>query len=79
MKSSIIISIIILTTVSFAQENVVKIYGKVIDKLIKQSLHVANLLVVNTNYGSSVDVNGNFEINNLFVWIIKYKLQFLVV
>ena len=69
MKSSIIISIIILTTVSFAQENAVKIYGKVIHKLTKQSLPVANVLVVNANYGSSADANGNFEINNIPVWI----------
>lgn len=65
MKISIIISIIILTSVSFAQENTVKIYGKVIDKLTKQPLPGANVLVLNTNYGSSANANGNFEINNL--------------
>lgn len=65
MKSSILISLIILTAVSFAQENNVKIYGKVIDKLTKQPLPGANVLVINTNYGSSANANGNFEIDNL--------------
>ena len=65
MKSSIIISLIILTAVSFAQESSIIIYGKVIDKLTKQPLPGANVLVLNTNYGSSTNANGNFEIDNM--------------
>jgi len=65
MKRSIIILIIILTAASFAQENNVKIYGKVIDKLTRQPLPGANVLVLNTNYGASTDVNGKFEIKGL--------------
>ncbi|MFC2119944.1 TonB-dependent receptor domain-containing protein, partial [Bacteroidota bacterium] len=66
MKSSIIILILfILSTVSLAQENTVTIYGKVVDKFTQQPLPVANVLVLNTNYGASTDLNGKFEIRNI--------------
>jgi len=50
---------------SIAQENAITIYGKVVDKLTKQPLPGANVLVVNTNFGASTDINGKFEIQNL--------------
>jgi hypothetical protein len=66
MKSSILILFVsFLSIISFAQENRVKIYGKVIDKLTKQPLPGANVLVLNTNYGASTNADGKFEIDNL--------------
>ena len=66
MKSSILILLVfILSIASFAQENNIKIYGKVVDKFTQQPLPGANVLVVNTNFGASTDVSGKFEIDNL--------------
>jgi len=66
MKSSILLLLVfILSIASFAQENNIKIYGKVVDKFTQQPLPGANVLVVNTNFGASTDVNGKFEIDNL--------------
>ena len=64
-RSLLIILILILSITAFAQESTVIIYGRVIDKVTKQPLTGANILVLNTNYGSSTDVNGKFEIDNL--------------
>ena len=43
----------------------ITIYGKVVDKFTQQPLPGANVLVVNTNFGASTDLNGKFEIKNL--------------
>ncbi|MFC2094729.1 TonB-dependent receptor domain-containing protein, partial [Bacteroidota bacterium] len=64
-SSILILLVFILSVASYAQEYNIKIYGKVIDKLTKQPLPGANILVINTNYGASADVNGKFEIENL--------------
>ncbi|MGB5850362.1 MAG: TonB-dependent receptor [Ignavibacteriaceae bacterium] len=65
MKSSILILLVsFLSLTAFAQDNNIKIYGKVIDKVTQQPLPGANILVINTNYGASTDANGKFEINN---------------
>ena len=66
MKRSFLTLLILLSsTVSIAQQSNLKIYGKVVDKLTKQPLPGANVLVVNTNFGASTDLNGKFEIKNL--------------
>jgi hypothetical protein len=66
MKSSILILLVFILSVAvFAQDSKIKIYGKVIDKLTKQPLPGANVLLLNTNFGASTDVNGKFEIDNL--------------
>jgi len=66
MKSSILILLVfILNIFSLAQENTITIYGKVVDKITRQPLPGANVLVVNTNFGASADLNGKFEIKNL--------------
>ena len=66
MKSSIyIILLILFSSISFAQENPVKIYGKVVDEVTQQPLPYANILVINTNYGASTNAEGKFEIDNL--------------
>jgi len=66
MKSLILILLLsFLSTISFAQENTITIYGKVVDKFTQQPLPGANVLVVKTNFGASTDLNGKFEIRNL--------------
>ena len=66
MKSSILIALItIFCITSFAQDNNLNVFGKVIDKITKQPLIGANVLVIDTNYGASTDVNGRFEIKGL--------------
>ena len=66
MKSSILILLVFILSVAvFAQDSNIKIYGKVIDKLTRQPLPGANILVINTNYGASADVNGKYEIDKL--------------
>ena len=66
MKSSILIILLTLfSSISIAQENNITIYGKVVDKFTQQPLPGANVLVVNTNFGASTDLNGKFEIKNL--------------
>ncbi len=61
----LIILLFQISTASIAQENTITIYGKVVDKFTKQPLPGANVLVVNTNFGASTDINGRFEIQNL--------------
>ena len=66
MKSSILILFVfILSIAAIAQENTVKVYGKVIDKVTQQPLPGANVLIVNTNLGASTDFNGKYEIKNI--------------
>lgn len=48
----------------FAQQTG-SITGKAIDKSTLEPLPGVNIIVLNTNYGSSTDVNGNFEITNI--------------
>ncbi|MBT8380047.1 MAG: TonB-dependent receptor [Ignavibacteria bacterium] len=50
---------------AIAQESTITIYGKVVDKFTQQPLPGANVLVVNTNFGASTDLNGRFEIKNI--------------
>jgi outer membrane receptor for ferrienterochelin and colicin len=66
MKRSIFIILLFLfSTLAIAQENTITIYGKVVDKFTQQPLPGANVLVLNTNFGASADLNGKFEIKNL--------------
>ena len=66
MKRLILLILLFLfSTLAVAQENTITIYGKVVDKFTQQPLPGANVLVVNTNFGASTDINGKFEIQNL--------------
>ena len=66
MKSSILILIVIfISSLSLAQETNLNAYGKVIDKITKQPLPGANILVLGTNNGASTNVDGKFIITNL--------------
>ena len=57
--------LILIYSVAFAQENSITIYGKVVDKLTQQPLPGANVLVLDTNFGASTNLNGRFEIKNI--------------
>ena len=61
----LLILLFLFSTLAVAQENTITIYGKVVDKITQQPLPGANVLVVNTNFGASTDINGKFEIQNL--------------
>jgi hypothetical protein len=63
--STLILLLFLFSTVAIAQENTITIYGKVVDKFTQQPLPGANVLVINTNFGASTDINGKFEIQNL--------------
>ena len=65
MKKLFFAVILLITPISIAQEDNLKIYGKVTDRLTKQPLPGVNILVLNTNLGSSTDLDGKFEINGL--------------
>jgi hypothetical protein len=65
MKKLFFTIIVLVSPFSIAQEGNLKIYGKVTDKLTKQPLPGANILVLNTNLGASTDLDGKFEINGL--------------
>ena len=65
MKSLSLTIIFLINSISIAQETSINIYGKVIDKLTKQPLPGANILVLSTNFGASSDLNGKFEIKGL--------------
>ena len=64
-RSIFLIFILLSSSIVFAQGDNVTIYGKVVDKLTQQPLPGANVLIINTNYGASTDLNGKFEINNI--------------
>jgi hypothetical protein len=61
----LILSFLLFSSNGLAQENTITIYGKVVDKFTQQPLPGANVLVLNTNFGASTDLNGKFEIKNL--------------
>lgn len=66
MKNIILIIFISISpTDLFSQGNNVSIYGKVVDKFTQQPLPGVNVLVLNTDYGASTDLNGRYEIKNL--------------
>ncbi len=65
MKKLFFAVILLISPISIAQEDNLKIYGKVTDRLTKQPLPGVNILVLNTNLGASTDLDGKFEINGL--------------
>lgn len=48
-----------------AEENNGTITGKVLNAQTKSAVPFANILVMNTNFGSATDIDGNFRITNL--------------
>lgn len=42
-----------------------KLQGEVVDKLTRQPIPSANVLLENTNFGAATDVNGDFKIENI--------------
>ncbi len=65
MKKLFFAIIILINTISIAQGNNLKIFGKATDKLTKQPLPGVNILVLNTKLGAASDLDGKFEIDGL--------------
>lgn len=64
-KSILILIIIILSDLIYAQELSGSIYGRVFDFTTKQPIPFANVLVMETNYGAATNSDGLFKIENL--------------
>lgn len=78
MKSSIIILLVsFLSITAFTQENGDNIYGKVIDKITKQPLPGANILIVNTNLGASATAEGKFVIKKLLPGVYQVRASII--
>jgi outer membrane receptor for ferrienterochelin and colicin len=59
-----IISIVSANTL-FSQEDLVSVYGKVLDNLTKEPLIGANVIIVGTDFGAATDILGEFSIKNV--------------
>ncbi|MGA9293811.1 MAG: TonB-dependent receptor [Ignavibacteriaceae bacterium] len=51
--------------VTFAQDDNVSVYGRVINAQTKKAIPFANILVIGTNYGAATDDNGYYRIEKL--------------
>ena len=61
----IIIFSILITGLGFAQEINSSIYGKVIDKLTKEPLIGANIIIPGTDFGAAANFDGEYSIKNV--------------
>jgi hypothetical protein len=61
----IIIFSILITSLGFAQEINSSIYGKVIDKLTKEPLIGANIIIPGTDFGAATNFDGEYSISNV--------------
>ena len=76
MKKIIIIILAISTTLLTAQVTG-KISGTVIDKRTQQPLIGTNVIVLDTNFGTSTDIDGNYFINNIPVGTYRLRFDFI--
>ncbi|MGD8778801.1 MAG: TonB-dependent receptor [Ignavibacteria bacterium] len=58
-------------------QNTGKVQGKIIDETTKQPLVGANVVVLETDFGSTTDENGIFAIENLSEGIYKIKISYI--
>jgi outer membrane receptor for ferrienterochelin and colicin len=65
MKKTALFVIIILSNQLFAQNPIGGIYGRVFDFITKQPIPFANVVIMETNFGSATDANGYFKIDNI--------------
>ena len=65
----------ILTIQNFGQENRGSITGKVIDRITKEPIVGANVIVIGTSLGAAADVDGEFIIKNLAVGNYQLKIS----
>ena len=59
------ISFLFFINLTFAQEDSLSIFGRVIDAQTKKIIPFANILVVGTNYGAATNENGYYKIERL--------------
>lgn len=64
-KKILLLTIILFTNLTLAQNLTGSIYGRVIDFVSKQPIPFANVLVLETNFGAASDMNGYFKIENI--------------
>lgn len=64
MKKIILLLMIIFSFIS-AQSQRGSITGKVVDKLTREPIIGANVIIIGTDIGSAADINGEFSIDNL--------------
>ena len=72
MKKLVLV-IFVLSIQILGQDNKGSIAGKVIDKITKEAIVGANIMIAGTTIGAAADINGEFEISNLDVG--NYQLQ----
>lgn len=61
----IIIFSILITSLGIAQEINSSIYGRVIDKLTKEPLIGANIIIPGTDFGAATNIDGEYKIANI--------------
>ncbi len=52
-------------TLVFGQEKTLSVYGRVIDKLTKEPLIGANVIILGTDFGAATNIQGEFSISNV--------------
>jgi len=57
--------IIFSATLVFGQEKTLSVYGRVIDKLTKEPLIGANVIILGTDFGAATNSQGEFSISNV--------------
>ncbi|MCB9209562.1 MAG: TonB-dependent receptor [Ignavibacteriales bacterium] len=76
LQKLIFILLLMLSQLIFSQ-NIGEITGKVIDRVTKEGLPGVNVIVEETNFGSSTDLNGEFKIQNIPVGNYKVRASFI--
>lgn len=72
----ILLIIIVFSQIVFAQ-NTGKITGKVVDQITNETLPGVNVIIEETNLGTSTDLNGEFSVNNIPFGSYKVKASFI--
>ncbi|MBL1214589.1 MAG: TonB-dependent receptor [Ignavibacteriae bacterium] len=76
-KLFLILLLLILTTPLPAQNGTGKIEGTVVDAITQEPLPGVNILVLQTNFGGTTDIDGKFEIDNLSVGTYSLRFSFI--
>jgi outer membrane receptor protein involved in Fe transport len=62
---TVLIGLLLIGSINFAQTGVGKISGKVIDAATKEPLVGANIVILNTDWGAATNINGEYFILNV--------------
>ena len=78
MKSLLKLFIVILLfNQSYAQKNVGSLFGKITDKISKESLPGVNVIINGTSFGAATDIDGNYKIENVPVGNYQVRASFV--